>query len=156
MKQWPALIRASMGQTILTTSDLWWRAVVVALWVERLLPTLEIRGSNPDICKILSTNCTVEEMKKRKKKRGWECPIFYKNLSNGQECVSSQQLDDGKNIETSSVRLGIVLSKPRCSKIWQIKVSTKLIRALQRFYIKAFRRWRLLILENRMLSVLFE
>ena len=33
------------------------RAVVVAQLVERSLPTSEIRGSNPDIGKILSTNC---------------------------------------------------------------------------------------------------
>ena len=46
------------------------RAVVVAQLVERLLSTPEIRGSNPDIGKILSTNCTIEKTKKKKKKAG--------------------------------------------------------------------------------------
>ena len=45
-------------------------AVVVAQLVERLLTTPEIRGSNPDIGKILSTNCTVEETKIKKKRPG--------------------------------------------------------------------------------------
>ena len=47
--------------------ELWW-AVVVAKMVEWSLPTPEIRGSNPDNGKILSTNCTIEK-KKIKKKR---------------------------------------------------------------------------------------
>ena len=46
------------------------RAVVVAQLVERLLPTPEIRGSNPDIGIILSTNCTIEETKIKKKRLG--------------------------------------------------------------------------------------
>ena len=33
------------------------RAVVVAQLVEGLLPTPEIRGSNPNTCKVLFTNC---------------------------------------------------------------------------------------------------
>ena len=33
------------------------KAVVVAQLVERSLPTPEIRGSNPNIGKVLSTNC---------------------------------------------------------------------------------------------------
>ena len=37
------------------------RAVVVAQLVERSVPTPEILGSNPDIGKILSTNCTMEK-----------------------------------------------------------------------------------------------
>ena len=54
------------------------RAVVVAQLVERLLPTLEICGSNPIIGKILSTklstNCIIEKTKIKKK----EWPILKK------------------------------------------------------------------------------
>ena len=42
-------------------------AVVVAQLVERWLLTPEIRGSNPDISKILSTNYTLEKTKIQKK-----------------------------------------------------------------------------------------
>ena len=38
-------------------------AVVVVQLVEQLLPTPEIRGSNPEIGKVLSTNCTLEKTK---------------------------------------------------------------------------------------------
>ena len=38
-------------------------AVVVAQLVERSLPTPEICGSNPNIGKIISTNCTIENRK---------------------------------------------------------------------------------------------
>ena len=44
------------------------RAVVVAQLVEQLLPTPEICSSNPDIGKILSTNCTLEKTKIKKKR----------------------------------------------------------------------------------------
>ena len=44
--------------------------MVVARLVERLLPTPEIRGSNPDIGKILSTHCTIEKIKIKKKSPG--------------------------------------------------------------------------------------
>ena len=47
-----------------------WGAVVVAQLVERLLPTPEIRGSNPDIIKIVYTNCTIEKTKIKKKRPG--------------------------------------------------------------------------------------
>ena len=40
---------------------------VVAQLVERSLPTPEIRDSNPDIGKILSTNCTLEKTKNYRK-----------------------------------------------------------------------------------------
>ena len=46
------------------------RAVVVAQLVERSLPTPEIHGVNPDIGKILSTNCTIEKTKIKKKSHG--------------------------------------------------------------------------------------
>ena len=42
--------------------------MVVAQMVERSLPIPEIRGTNPDIGEILSTNCTIEETKIKKKK----------------------------------------------------------------------------------------
>ena len=45
-------------------------AVVVAQLVERSLLTPEIRGSNPDIGKTLSTNCTIEKTKIKKKRSG--------------------------------------------------------------------------------------
>ena len=45
-------------------------AVVVAQLVERSIPTPEIRGSNPVICKVLyakvSTNCNIEKTKIKK------------------------------------------------------------------------------------------
>ena len=47
----------------------WW-AVVVAQLVEQLLPTPDIRGSNPDMGKILSTKCTLEKTKIKKKRPG--------------------------------------------------------------------------------------
>ena len=50
-------------------------AVVVAQLVERSLPTPEILGSNPDIGKMLSTNCTIEK-KKIKKKRPRMAHLF--------------------------------------------------------------------------------
>ena len=49
-------------------------AVVVAQLVERSIPTLEIRSWNPDIDKILSTNCIIEKTKIKKKR-----PIFKKS-----------------------------------------------------------------------------
>ena len=44
--------------------------MVVAQLVERLLPTPEILGSNPDFGKILSTNCTIEKIIIKKKRLG--------------------------------------------------------------------------------------
>ena len=41
------------------------RAVVVAQLEERSLQTPEICGSNPDIGKIVSTNCTDKNIKRR-------------------------------------------------------------------------------------------
>ena len=55
---------------------MWWYvewsavAVVVAQLVQWSLPTPEFRGLNPDISKILSTNCTIEKMKIKKKRPG--------------------------------------------------------------------------------------
>ena len=44
-------------------------AVVVAQLVEQSLPTPEIRGSNPDIGKILSSNCKIEKIEIKKRNR---------------------------------------------------------------------------------------
>ena len=45
-------------------------AVVVAQLVERSFPTPEIHGSIPDIGKFLSSNCTIEKTKIKKKRPG--------------------------------------------------------------------------------------
>ena len=42
----------------------------MAQLVERSLLTPEIRGSNPDIGKILSANCTIEKTKTKEKEGG--------------------------------------------------------------------------------------
>ena len=54
--------------------------MVVAQLVERSLPTPEIRGLNPDIGKVLSTNCTLEKMKIKKKMPGTG-DLFKKRVS---------------------------------------------------------------------------
>ena len=54
-------LKSNLGET---------RAVVVAQLVERSLVTPEICGSNPDISKILSTKCTIEKTKIKKKSLG--------------------------------------------------------------------------------------
>ena len=46
------------------------KAVVVAQLVEWLLPKPDIRSLYPDIGKILSTNCTIEKIKIKKKRPG--------------------------------------------------------------------------------------
>ena len=43
------------------------RIVVVGKLIECSLPTPEIRGSSPGVGKIISTNCTVEKTKIKKK-----------------------------------------------------------------------------------------
>ena len=45
-------------------------AVVVAQLVERLRPTSKVCSSNPDICKISFTNCTIEKTTIKKKRPG--------------------------------------------------------------------------------------
>ena len=55
--------------------------MVVAQLVERSLPTREIRGSNADIGKILSTNCTLEKMKIEKKGCFKNIGIKFEHLS---------------------------------------------------------------------------
>ena len=45
-------------------------AVVVAQMVEQMLPPPEIRGLNPDIDEIVTTNCTIEKTKIKKKRPG--------------------------------------------------------------------------------------
>ena len=49
-------------------SNTW--AVVVVQLVERSLETLEIRGSNPNIGKILAANFTIGKTKIKKKRPG--------------------------------------------------------------------------------------
>ena len=44
--------------------------MVAAQLVERSLPTQEIRDWNPDIRKLLSTNCKIEKTKIKKKRLG--------------------------------------------------------------------------------------
>ena len=44
--------------------------MAVAQLVERSLLTPEIRGLNPDISKIVSTNCTIEKTKINQKRPG--------------------------------------------------------------------------------------
>ena len=44
------------------------RALVVAQWVERLLPIPEIRGSNPNIGKVKTTNYFFKKEKTKIKK----------------------------------------------------------------------------------------
>ena len=48
--------------------------MLVAQLVERSHPTPEIRSSNPDIGKILYTNCKIYKTKNK----GWEWPIIKK------------------------------------------------------------------------------
>ena len=49
-------------------NELW--ALVVAQLVWQSIPTPDIRGSNPDIGEILSTNCTLVKTKIKKKRSG--------------------------------------------------------------------------------------
>ena len=53
-------------------------AVVVPQMVERPLPIPEIRGTNPDIGEIFSTNCILEKIK-IKKKRPVMAHLFFKS-----------------------------------------------------------------------------
>ena len=53
-------------------------AVVVAQLVEWLLPTPEIRGSNPDICKILSTKHKYNGKDESKEKEAGNGPSLKK------------------------------------------------------------------------------
>ena len=53
-------------------------AVVVAQLVERALPTPEIRSSNPNIGKVLSTNCELNRKDKNKEKEPGNGPSLKK------------------------------------------------------------------------------
>ena len=55
-------------------------AVVVAKLVERSLPTPEIRGSNPNIGKLLSTNCTLNRKDENKEKEAGNGPSLQKRI----------------------------------------------------------------------------
>ena len=68
----------------LTLKTIFCWEVVVAQLVERLLPTQEVRGSNPVIGKnlfiyLFSVNCVLKRRKKEKRGREW--PIFLKKES---------------------------------------------------------------------------
>ena len=52
--------------------------MVVAQLEERSLPTPEIRGSNPNIGKVLSTNCKLNRKDENKEKEAREWPLFKK------------------------------------------------------------------------------
>ena len=60
-----------------------WRvwAVAVAKLVERLLPTQEILGSNPNIHKVISTNCKFNRKDENKEKEAGNGPSFKKPLA---------------------------------------------------------------------------
>ena len=60
------------------------RAVVVAQLVEWSLPTPEFLGSNPDIDKILSTNCTIEKPKIKNERPGTAL-LFLRRWHGGQQ-----------------------------------------------------------------------
>ena len=59
---------------------LWCGAVVVAQLAERSLPTPVIWGLNPNIGKILCTNCTFKKKRWKQRNRGREWPIFKKRI----------------------------------------------------------------------------
>ena len=61
--------------------------MVVAQLVEQSLLAPEIRGSNRDIGKIISTNCTIEKMKMKKKRPG----IAYLKKGDNQEAIFSKE-----------------------------------------------------------------
>ena len=62
-------------------------AVVVAQLVERSIPTPEIRSWNPDIDKILSTNCINEKTNKKKKRPGMAHLKKASTLSNHRQQI---------------------------------------------------------------------
>ena len=68
------LLRGKLDNLIARLAVAFTRAVVVAQLVERSLPPPAICGLNPNIGKMLSTNCNRKDTKKRK--RGWEWHIF--------------------------------------------------------------------------------
>ena len=80
----------------------------VAQLVERSLLTLEIRGSNPIIGKVLctkfSTNCNIE--KTEIKTRGQEWPIFKKSHGGG-----------GTVVAAALSQLRGLRSSPACHKV---------------------------------------
>ena len=59
--------------------------MVVAQLEERSLLTPEVRGLNPDISKILSTNCTIKNRKDENKEKTGNGPSLKK-------CLESQDI----------------------------------------------------------------
>ena len=53
-------------------------AVVVAQLVERSLPTPDIRGSNPNLSKVLSTNCKLNRKDENAEKEARNGPYLIK------------------------------------------------------------------------------
>ena len=68
--------------TCLTDLLLAERAVVVAQLVERLLPTPEIHGSNPNIRKVLFTNCELNRRDDNNDKEARKGPSLKKLAEN--------------------------------------------------------------------------
>ena len=64
-------------------------AVYVAQLVERSLLTPEIGGLNPDVGKMLSTNCTIEKTKIKRKRLGMA--HLKKNISLSRNVVELVQ-----------------------------------------------------------------
>ena len=56
--------------------------MVVAQLVEQVLPPQEIHGLNPDIGKILSTTCTIEKRKIKKKRPRIAVAVTFQKTKN--------------------------------------------------------------------------
>ena len=108
---------------ILTQSNQLFVAVAVAQLVERSLPRPEIRGSNPDIGEILSTTCSIEKTK-RKRKRAREWPIFkkIKSISSPQQVIVFDRSDPGLQPGVQRQDIGLMNNFwPRQKKNWAIE-----------------------------------
>ena len=70
------------------------RAEVVAQLVEWLLPTPEIHSSNPNISKVLSTNCNLNRKDENKEKETGNGPFLKENIQlQNPFCDSSKKKD---------------------------------------------------------------
>ena len=65
-------------------------AVEVAQWVERSLPTPEIRSSNPSTGKILNTNCTLKRKGENKEKEAENGPSLKTKIIEYEAMLSFQ------------------------------------------------------------------
>ena len=91
-KPWP-------GKPFVTQSINESRAEVVAQLVEWLLPTPEIHGSNPNIDKVLSTNCNLNRKDENKEKEAGNGPTFIQSINesinlrlNQQSCTETRKI----------------------------------------------------------------